>query len=731
MSSGQPYKKPSDVQMYRNEYLNDLEMRKDLDKINYDANMNYIKTGALPPQSQMSDNRTVNDKLLDLVYLKKHIVDTLSPLSSQKYAVNVVEALLSNPNNVDNKLLVFAAQRAPEIAEQLKKIYSIGIKGDLDDSMKLVSYILKMFRVQHNSMLSLREVQNRFTSDKTPQTSLLASLHNIILQIIIYIKNLKNENIFMRDIDGMIDNLTHIAFYIPDNKGDARVIRNNKIERVNINELHEIILNKNNNVSESINIAITRYLAFLNSDFPSLDELNYLYKNIIRSYETWFNDKTPRNTGAKNRAKLTADVRKIYNLIANKDVMNRITDVEQAYADISDRDMNLYNEELRPDLTEEERNKIYNDSWQPQPQPNLSTDNILDSLPGNFTGDLKEAIDYYKLVKVYMMNPTEDTDYMEKSFYQYYGVEYRDFENWVDAIQVKYNIDVDDIINKVGPSKNISPPPPPNASQSEPVPDLEPNNEPEDWNPPNGLTINDAINSYKSGLQKISVSKTPIFGIVAREFERQYNYDYVKFENWYNDNNMGGNGLFKKKRGRGRPRGTGVVKPYKQTISENLNTDKGLEESRRFVKFGKYLINMNKLNDNILSLKIPSGGTVIGHPVTKVTSSFSKIVKNMINNVSPSFKDLQSLSDTEKNYLYNISKKANILDKFSIPTPDMSEDDKDINEYEILKGEILAGNDNKDLIKKFKAKIVKMSNKGLLNKKDVSSILHDLLNLNF
>ena len=102
----------------------------------------------------------------------------------------------------------------------------------------------------------------------------------------------------------------------------------------------------------------------------------------------------------------------------------------------------------------------------------------------------------------------------------------------------------------------------------------------------------------------------------------------------------------------------------------------------------------------------------------------------MIDNVNPSFKDLQSLSDTEKNYLYTISKKANILDKFSIPTPDMSEDDKDINEYEILKGEIMAGNDNKDLIKKFKAKIIKMSNSGLLNKKEVSSILHDLLSLN-
>jgi len=575
MSSGQPYKKPSDVQMYKNEYLLDLEMRKDLDKINYDANMNYIKTGALPPQSQMSDSRTVNDKLLDLVYIKKHIITTLSPLSNNRYAENIVEAILSNPNNVDNKLLIFTAQRAPEIAEQLKKIYSIGIKGDLDDSMKLVAYIIKLFRVQHNSMLSLREVQNRFTSDKTSQTSLLGTLHNIILQIISYMEYMlrdKNDNIaFMNELR----NLKRLLSFIPDNKGNINININNEIIRSNIENMEKYITSDNNGLIEMA----SKYMAFLNSDFPNVDDLNYLFKEIIKAFETW-----QRNKNIENKEKLYTRLMNIYNILYNDDIILRL-----------DEFVNI----VSPPIAR-----------------------LLASDQGSLEVGQEDEVP--------SINPSYEGD---------------PFSTSSDTTATNQN-----------------------------VPDLIPSHPPP------------------------------------------------------SSDNTSGNGLTK--RGRGRPRGSGVAKPYKQTIKENLNTDKGLEESRRFVKFGRYLINMNKLNDNILSLKVPSGGTVIGHPVTKITSAFSKIVKNMVNNINPSFNDLKSLSDTEKNYLYTISKKANILDKFSIPTPDMSEDDKDINEYEILKGEILAGNDNKDLIRKFKAKIVKMSNNGLLNKKDVSSILHDLLNLN-
>jgi hypothetical protein len=46
-----------------------------------------------------------------------------------------------------------------------------------------------------------------------------------------------------------------------------------------------------------------------------------------------------------------------------------------------------------------------------------------------------------------------------------------------------------------------------------------------------------------------------------------------------------------------------------------------------------------------------------------------------------------------------------------------------------MRGEIMAGNDNKELLKKFKLHILKLSKSGTLPKREVQEILEDLLEL--
>jgi hypothetical protein len=48
-----------------------------------------------------------------------------------------------------------------------------------------------------------------------------------------------------------------------------------------------------------------------------------------------------------------------------------------------------------------------------------------------------------------------------------------------------------------------------------------------------------------------------------------------------------------------------------------------------------------------------------------------------------------------------------------------------------MKGEIMSGNDNKDLIKKFKLHIMKLSKMGALPKRDVSDLLEMLIDLGY
>ena len=48
-----------------------------------------------------------------------------------------------------------------------------------------------------------------------------------------------------------------------------------------------------------------------------------------------------------------------------------------------------------------------------------------------------------------------------------------------------------------------------------------------------------------------------------------------------------------------------------------------------------------------------------------------------------------------------------------------------------MRGEIMSGNDNKELIKKFKLLIIKLSRRGSLPKKEVSDILSELIELGY
>ena len=182
-----------------------------------------------------------------------------------------------------------------------------------------------------------------------------------------------------------------------------------------------------------------------------------------------------------------------------------------------------------------------------------------------------------------------------------------------------------------------------------------------------------------------------------------------------------------KKRSKGRPRGSGILHPFK----DKVDTSRGIDPIRRYIKFGKYLINTNKLNDDVISIKRPSGNNIIEFPSQRVSTHLSSVFKKIIGGGIPSFNELNKLNEDERNYLHRVATKSEIADKLSIPSPSKDQKDKDIHEYEVAKGEILSGNDNKDLIKRFKLMVVKLCKSGILPKKEANEILSDLVELGY
>jgi hypothetical protein len=207
-------------------------------------------------------------------------------------------------------------------------------------------------------------------------------------------------------------------------------------------------------------------------------------------------------------------------------------------------------------------------------------------------------------------------------------------------------------------------------------------------------------------------------------------YDRI-YEEWYNSRKTTGEPVpegsgMKKRRNRMRGKGINVVKP------ENVDMSRGIQKIPSYVPFGRYLVNTHRLdNDNILMMRTAKGGAIKEIPATKVTPKLSGVFKRIIDGGLLDFDGLSDLSAEDKQMLYNVSSKAQIAHKLSIPKPNKDEQEKEENRFMVLKGEIIAGNDNPKLVKELKTMIVRLMNQRKLPRGEAQDILLDLASLGY
>lgn len=177
-------------------------------------------------------------------------------------------------------------------------------------------------------------------------------------------------------------------------------------------------------------------------------------------------------------------------------------------------------------------------------------------------------------------------------------------------------------------------------------------------------------------------------------------------------------------------KGKGLIKGG--SINSNIEQSNGLMSSNQYVPFGtNYIIDHHKLNRNIFSLKRSNKNTVYGFPVRRISDNLGIVLRTIIGKGNPKYDDINKLTNEEKDYLYKVSKRTKLIDKIGIQSPSKSEDEKDINQFEIYKGEILNGNDSNELVKKFKILLMKLLHKELLPKGEVKEILLELSQLGY
>lgn len=181
----------------------------------------------------------------------------------------------------------------------------------------------------------------------------------------------------------------------------------------------------------------------------------------------------------------------------------------------------------------------------------------------------------------------------------------------------------------------------------------------------------------------------------------------------------------------GRIRGRGVVRPPDRPTKRSdvlvpyydVDYSQGVKPTPRFVPFGRFVINRGRLDKDIIAVKRPSGGQISEFPSKRVSRKLGGVIRTMVGGKIPSFDDIKGLDGEEQEYLHFLATKADLIDKVNLPTPKKDDDEKDINQFEIMRGQIIAGNDSADMVKRFKQLIVKMSAKGLIPSRQVKDIL--------
>ncbi len=127
------------------------------------------------------------------------------------------------------------------------------------------------------------------------------------------------------------------------------------------------------------------------------------------------------------------------------------------------------------------------------------------------------------------------------------------------------------------------------------------------------------------------------------------------------------------------------------------------------------------------------GGQIVGLPSMTVSPKLGKMINRIVSGRGfPSHDELSEMADSDKDIMYKIFKMSNAEGLESLPKSTLkNKQERDFNEFTIAKGQIMAGNNSPELIKKFKTLILRLMSDGQIVRREGHDILLDLVALGF
>lgn len=686
MTTGQPVKTQSDRNKYNNEFNEALQLQINLNQTNLDVNRLYKETGQLPASTQMMDTRSSEEKLMDIHMLKQSIISNLSPIAEPMFASAVIQGVIDSPLNVNNSLFRYLAQNASIFAQTLSKKYKFGIAGDANDVAIMVQFLEDAYNKTKNTFQSIKGYINSNTNEGNKTRSSILSANdtdNLIIELKDILKRIQSMNInyanypmaVITDLHIIQDLIVDVLQFLPTSDQMREIIdliTDLQAETWNPrigNPFDPRILQFGELTQNGI---ITGVLKILSSALPKLSSVQTILDRMFRAIKE--NDTRIVQQSTSALVNLFA----AFNSAENRQIMERF----------KDEYMNRANTILQQQARTNQVNQVQS---------------IRDE-----NAEIRNAA---KAQRVYVINPANDP--VNTTDINIAGLPAG------PAVQAGVLIPPAAPVGGVAPANAIAYQNYINANLTPATPIAELQNLATHINTNQG--IYQGVNSnnplgqatYNQHLQAILdhangvdiLPRLQLYNNLSEVFNDTglMNIGYDPVNNPASRVNVAGLGLGKKVK-----KGRGLYSP-----------------------FGDSEINHKNLENNILTLRRKSKTNYMDLPSKHISKHMKNIIHNIVGGKIANFEDMNNLNDEERNYLNKVVKKSNLQDRLSVPAPSKDQSEKDSHQWEVMRGEIMAGNDSHELVKKFKILTLKLTRQGLLPKNEVMDLFEDLISLGY
>ena len=155
-----------------------------------------------------------------------------------------------------------------------------------------------------------------------------------------------------------------------------------------------------------------------------------------------------------------------------------------------------------------------------------------------------------------------------------------------------------------------------------------------------------------------------------------------------------------------------------------------LDPMSEYIPFGKYLLSLKQLSKGKFMLRTKSRNPVLSFKTIVLTRRTKAIVQKLLQDIDVSFEEVDALNEDERNILNQIVEKTEINTRLRIPNTKKTQLEKDLHKFNVLRGSIISGGDNVEMLKDFRRLLLHLTNENYISKRECNEVLMEMLKLN-